>query len=168
MNSRTKWFCVVIVVGLLVWSCSKDKKTTSPEDTTSSAAGTLGQIDLTFQSCSAHVQVTSQGMTMVFSQSGQIPYPEATIAIGEVDQIQVGDTASCAVLLSMDAADNYNCGNYADHEDAIATITFSRLELTSGGLLSGQIEGLAEHFNHPQDDLLSLDIVFSNIPVILY
>ena len=168
MNSGTKWIYAVMVFGLLIWGCGKDKKTTGPEDTGPNASGTLGEVALIFHEFGGNYFQTSGSMMLAFSQNGEDTHPIALIILEAADQVQVGNAVSCEVLLSMDAGDNYFCGNNPENDSAAATIIFSGLELTGGGLLSGRIEGLVEHRNHPQEDLLPLNIVFSNIPVKLY
>ena len=170
MKFGTRWIYAVLVLTLLVWSCSKDKKTTIPEDTTPSAGATLGEDEISFGSVGAVYIGAAQSLGLAFAQTQSGGYPLAAIAVTSINTVQVGVPVECGALTLnvIDSTDVYACGATADSALAVADITFSRLELTSGGLVSGSLSGMAEHLNHPAEPLVPLELEFANIPVVVY
>lgn len=169
MKFGTKWIYAVLVLALLVWSCSKDKKTTNPDDTTPSVSATLGQDEISFALWGAEYwDITEVHFLIIafFQTADMGECPIAFISVDSINTVQTGNPVDCLIDLAMvDTTDIYACGSAADNDSAVATITFSRLELTTGGLISGAISGMAEHLNHQGEALRSIEIEFANIPV---
>ena len=169
MKLSAKWILVLLVAALLVWSCSKDKKTTNPDDTTPSVSATLGEDEISFAASVANYLGFGevQFLLIAFYQtSDPSECPIAFITVDSINTVQTGNPVDCGLALAMvDTTDVYYCGSAADNDSAVATITFSRLELTVGGRVSGAMSGMAEHMNHQGEPLRSIEIEFANIPI---
>jgi hypothetical protein len=55
----------------------------------------------------------------------------------------------------------------AQNDSAVSDVIFSRLELRQDGRVSGDVSGMAEKQDHPEEGLFPLQIQFRNIPVIM-
>ena len=157
-------YAIVIIV-LLTCGCGKDDKSTSPGDTTPSVSVALGSNQL---SCPAIGAIYSQSLKMVilgFDQGYLGGYPMTVLSVIGADSISVGNPVECNVSLYTDSSTVYICGGGAQNDSAVANVSFSKLELRQDGLLSGDVAGLVEHMDHPQEALTSLQIQFRNIPV---
>ena len=138
------------------------------EEEISEASGTLGDTELTFQNLAGVYDTASQELRLDFSQADTGSYPVLSIAMNDAAAIEIGSPVGCNIIIAMDSIGLYCGGYYANNPAAVAWATFSRLELSSDGSLSGNVEGLVEHIYHPGEDLYPFQLEFANIPVIVY
>jgi hypothetical protein len=159
--------CAIFMVVLLAYGCGKDDKSTGPGNAVPSVNVTFGSNQL---SCPALGAVYSQSLKMLvlgFDQGYVGGYPMTAVMIGQADSVHVGVPVECSISLYMDSTTIYICGSMAQNDSAVASVSFSKLELRQGGQTSGDITGRAEHMDHQGEALTPLQIQFRNIPVIL-
>ena len=166
LNAKRDFAIAFLALALLSLACGKDKKTTNPQSPSFSV--TLNGEDLTFQTIVAVYLSSTHELGIEFDQTDRGRYPDALIVIENAHAVEVNEPTACHLLVTMAVNDYYGCGGGADDDDAVATLTFTRLQLTNGGLVSGHLEGLAEHVNHPGENLRSINMEFANIPVQMY
>jgi hypothetical protein len=167
MHNRSIAVILVLLVGLTFFatSCGKDKKATSPEELLPSVSVTLGSDEVTFGAVGAAYSSSLGYLIMAFAQGPQGGYPTCALTVGSMDTVQVGMQVECDVSVYMDTSTIYECGSLAEGDSAISTVSFSSINLTRGGLISGDVNGMMEHRHHMEEGLTPVMIQFRNIPL---
>lgn len=155
------------MIGLLILSlgCGKDDKATSPEEHLPTVTVTLDGDDISFGAYSATYTNSVDILILIFAQGPSGGYPTATAIVSGADAVETGVEVACDVSVYLDSTTAYVCGNTAQNDSAVANVSFSTIELTEGGLLSGDVTGMAERTDHPEEALRPLLIQFRNIPL---
>jgi len=154
--------CIYLSAG-----CGKDDNGTGPDNSLPSVSVTVGTHQPTFPATGATYAPSVKWLLIGFDQGQLGQYPIALISIFNADSIAVGNPAECTVSIAIDTTMQFICGSSAQNDSSVAEVTFTRLELSNGGRLTGDITGRAERQDHPEEGLSTLQIHFSNIPVIM-
>lgn len=164
MHQRTLW---IAFVGLLmsVTGCGKDEKATSPEPPVPSVSVTLGGDTLNFGAIGAGYDGTWKFLILAFAQGPSGGFPTCTVGLNGADSLQTGVEAECVVTILPDSSNVYLCGPLAGNDSAVAVVSFSQKDLSQGGLVSGDVNGLLVHSSHSAEPLVPVAIQFRNIPV---
>jgi hypothetical protein len=167
MHNRFIAVILVMLVGLAFFatSCGKDEKATSPEELLPTVSVTLGSNEISFGAVGAAYSSSLGLLIMAFAQGPQGGYPTCAVTVSSVDTVQVGMQVECDVGIYMDSSTAYTCGFLAEGDSAVATVSFSSLDLSQGGLISGDVNGMMEHMDHMDEGLTPVVIQFRNIPL---
>lgn len=167
MHRRLIAVILVSLIGLTFFStdCGKDDKATSPEELLPTVRVTLGSNDIHFGAVGAAYNSSLGFLLITFMLGPDGGYPICTLTVGSMDTVQVGMHVECDVSLHVDSSTIYTCGSLAQGDSAVATVNFSSIDLSQGGLLSGDAGGMMEHMDHIEEGLTSVMIQFRNIPL---
>lgn len=157
----------LLLTGLTFFAtgCGKDEKATSPEELLPTVSVTLGSNEISFGAVGAAYSSSLGLLIMAFAQGPQGGYPTCAVTVSSVDTVQVGMQVECDVSIYMDTTSIYECGSFAESDSAVSTVSFSSLDLSQGGLISGDVNGMMEHRDHSEEGLTPVMIQFRNIPL---
>jgi len=167
-DAKLTLLLAVAVSICLIFGCGKDDKSTSPDNTVPSVSVTVGPHQPAFPALAAAYDPDLKWLLIGFDQ-GQIgQYPIAFISVTDADSVVVGTPKECSSLnIYIDSTMQFICGSMAQNDSAVSEVIFSRLELRQYGRVSGDVTGMAEKQDHPEEGLFPLQIQFRNIPVIM-
>ena len=152
------------LVACTILSCGKDDKSTGPLPT-GEVTLRVGSHQPTFTSTGVSVTSSPDALFLAFSQADGSIYPNASIILYGASLAQVGEPVDCTVSIFLETTTRFITGTLAHSDSALSNLIFNRLELQSGGYVSGTVTGLAERQNHPEEGLLELSIDFANVYV---
>ena len=136
-----------------------------------SARVVVGDYNLAFKSVYAGYLSADNtlGIFMIQDpQTSQSPYPFATVSVEGASALQVGTPADCGVAVVIAEDISFASGTeWPGEPDPISSVTFSRLELTAGGRVSGSVTGTAMRPEDPQPSPVGLSCSFKDVPVIV-
>ena len=166
MRSAFLLMPLVLCLGgcVILAGCDKDDST-SPEDLVPTVNVTLASSDLVFGAYDGAYNSNMRHLIMGFFQGQSGGFPTCVITLSGADTVETGVEVNCGVIIYPDSANSYVCGSLADSDSAVSVISFRGKDLRQGGLVSGDVNGMAEHNNHGGEALVPVIIQFRNIPL---
>lgn len=91
-------------------------------------------------------------------------YPDAVVNIDEVTTLSVNTPRDIELTIMISQDLQFYCD--PTDPDAMAQVTFTRLDLSPLGAVSGTISGFAKDANDPSQPAVAISASFENVPVV--
>jgi len=124
----------------------------------------VGEHHVSFSHAVADWNTTANILDLKFDLLSGSTYPDGTVTIDSVSTLTVNNPRQCLITMKVAAGITYVC-NPAD-PDAVAEVTFTRLDLGPLGAVTGTITGMAKSVENPADAPVEITASFENVAVV--
>lgn len=124
---------------------------------------TVGQHHLSFSKGVADWDTANNRLVLKFSLSSGATYPNAEVIVEGVTTLAINVPKLVTVKIAIDMNTHYE--SKPSDTGAQATVTFTRLDITNLGGVSGEITGLTRSDENPSETPVNLQASFKNMPV---
>jgi len=124
----------------------------------------VGEHHVSFSHAVADWNTTANRLDLKFDLLSGATYPDATVLVDSVSTLTVNTPRQCSITISVAQGITYEC-DPAD-PDAVAEITFTRLDLGPLGAVTGTITGMAKSVENPADAPVEITASFENVAVV--
>jgi len=123
----------------------------------------VGVHHLSFSRVAAEWSTADNQLILKFDLMSGSSYPTAEVTVDSVTTLNVGDTRDADVHVAVSQGVEYEC--IAGDIEINATVTFTRLDLTPLGAVSGSIQGMARRIGDPTEPLVMVTGDFKDVIV---
>jgi len=123
----------------------------------------VGVHHLSFSRGTAEWDTANNQLILKFDLLSGSSYPTAEVTVESVTTLDVGDTRNADIHIAISQGMEYEC--VAGDADYNATVTFTRLDLTPLGAVSGTIQGTARRIGDPSEPPVDVTGEFQDVIV---
>ena len=152
---------LITSVLLLVMSAGCDEGTGNPF---AGSQWDVGIHHVSFSHAVADWNTTENNLELKFDLLSGATYPDAVVLIDTVTTLAVNTPRECPITIIISQDLQFYCD--PSDPDATAEITFTRLDLSPLGAVSGTITGWAKNSDDPGEPAVAISASFENIPVV--